>query len=268
MAISGKPRTRSAKKVDLTEERDELEAYARSLGAEVFGVAAAEAFKEFPNKPQPSRFVPDARSVVIVGVANTPELFDSVVTPELAEISPKGTDYAGRADKYMDRPPTGAERYFLNDEALVLTNEVMLLGYKVAWKLRREGYRAFYFSPFQQDNRFRTAAFYFMPAMYLAGMGQMGYNCAILTPEYGPRVWVTAVITDKEIAAGKPVGPRYYEGCKTCLECVKRCPSMALNGKGWKDVWRCGSYGCCGTCLAVCPVGRVETGQPGVPGPV
>ena len=40
MAISGKSRTRSDKKADLTEERDELEAYARSLGAEVFGVAA------------------------------------------------------------------------------------------------------------------------------------------------------------------------------------------------------------------------------------
>lgn len=265
MAVNQGPRTRSDESVKPISGREELEAYARSIGADVFGVAAAEAFSEFRSKPQPDRFVPDAKSVIIVGVANTPGLFESVLKPELAEITPDGSDFAGRADKYMDRPPTGAERYFLNDEAAVTTNEVMLLGYKISWKLRKEGYEAFYFSPFQQDARFRTAAFYFTPAMYLAGMGQMGYNCAILTPEYGPRIWVTAIITDKEIEAGQPVGPRYYEGCKTCLECVRQCPSRALDGKGWKNAWRCGSYGCCGTCLSVCPVGRPEPVQSGEP---
>ena len=34
------------------------------------------------------------------------------------------------------------------------------------------------------------------------------------------------------------------------------CPSRALDGKGWKNVFRCASYGCCGTCLSVCPVGK------------
>jgi len=255
MAISEREKARVATAAPV-KARDELEAYARSIGADVFGVAAADAFKEFPKKPQPEQFVPGARSVVIVGVANTPEIFASVSTPEKAEILPKGSEYVDRSARDMDRPPPGAERYFLNDEAAAITDEVMLLGYKTAWKLRREGYKAFYFTPFMQNARFRTAAFYFTPAMYLAGMGQMGYNCSILTPEYGPRIWVTAVITDKELAAGQPVSPRYYEGCKTCLECVKHCPSRALDGKGWKNVFRCSTYGCCGTCLSVCPVGK------------
>ncbi|MEE8398163.1 MAG: hypothetical protein V3S89_04095, partial [Desulfobacterales bacterium] len=58
-----------------------------------------------------------------------------------------------------------------------------------------------------------------------------------------------------ELPAGQPVGDPIYEGCKDCKECVKRCPSTSLNGKGWKDVYRCATYGCCGTCLSVCPVG-------------
>ncbi len=31
--------------------------------------------------------------------------------------------------------------------------------------------------------------------------------------------------------------------------------SRSLDGKGWKNVHGCASYGCCGTCLSVCPVG-------------
>ena len=38
-------------------EGEELEAFARSLGAEIYGVATADAFNEFPDKPQPSKFV-------------------------------------------------------------------------------------------------------------------------------------------------------------------------------------------------------------------
>jgi len=258
MAIGQRPRTRLNKKAALVNEGKELEAYARSLGAEVYGVAAAEAFEQFPEKPQPSRFMPDARSVLIVGVANTPELFATVRTPEMAEISPKGSEYAARSDGDMEKPPAGAERYFLNDEVVQLTNEVLLIAYRTAWRLRHEGYKAFYVTPFQQDARFRTAAFYLMPAMYLAGMGQMGLNCCILTPEYGPRIWVTAIITDKELLAGQPAGPLYREECEDCLKCVRNCPSGALDGKGWKNVFRCAAYGCCGTCLSVCPQGEVK----------
>ena len=258
MAIGERTKIRLSERAGLIKEGEELEAFARSLGAESYGVAAAEAFKEFPKKPQPSKFVPDAKSVVIIGMPNLPELYATVAKPSMAEVFKKGADNAGRAEKDMGRPPAGAERYYLNEELTILTHEVTMMAYKVAWKLHREGYQAFYFTPFKQEARFRTAAFYFTPAMYLAGMGQMGLNCSILTPEYGPRIWVTAIITNKELPVGQPIGPTYYEDCKSCLECVKRCPSKSLDGKGWKNVFRCASYGCCGTCLSVCPVGSVK----------
>lgn len=236
--------------------KDELEAFARELGADIYGVAAAEAFKEFPKKPQPGRFIPDAKSVITIGMPMTPELWATVARPSMAEVSRKAAEDAGRSEKDKDKPPAGAERYFINEEQAMLTDEIMKIAYKISWKLNREGYKAFYFAPFKQEARFRTAAFYFTSAMYLAGMGQMGLNCSILTPEYGPRIWVTSIITDKELPAGEPITPARYEGCKDCLECVKRCPSKSLDGKGWKNVYRCASYGCCGTCISVCPVGR------------
>lgn len=257
MVINERSERRLKEKAQLANEGEELEAFARSLGVEIYGVASAEAFKEFPKKPQPSKFVPDAKSVVVIGMPNHPEIYATVAKPELAEVVRRGSDYAGRSEKDMGKPIPGLEDYYTGDEIDILTHEVGLMGYKIAWKLQREGYQSFYFpAPFKQERRFRTAPFYFTPAMYLAGIGQMGLNCSILTPEYGPRIWVTAIITNKELPAGQPVGPAYNEECKSCLECVKRCPSQALDGKGWKNVFKCASYGCCGTCLSVCPVGK------------
>lgn len=45
---------------------DELEHFARYLGVGVYGVAAAESFREFPKKPQPDQYVPGAKSVITV----------------------------------------------------------------------------------------------------------------------------------------------------------------------------------------------------------
>jgi epoxyqueuosine reductase QueG len=241
----------------LEKEGQKIEGFARDLGAEIYGVASAEAFNKFPKKPQPSKFVPDARSVIIVGMPFTPEIYATVAKPWLAGISRKGGEEAGLTDKTLRKPPAGVERYFMGDENTILSHEVGLMAYKIAWKLHREGEQAFYFpGPFKQDPRFRTTAFQFTPAMYLAGIGQMGFNCSILTPEFGPRIWITAIITTKDLPPGQPIEPVLYEECKDCKECVKRCPSTSLDGKGWKNVFRCAAYGCCGTCLSVCPIGN------------
>lgn len=235
----------------------ELEELARSLGAEIYGVASAEAFQEYPKKPQPERFVPDAKSVITIGMPFTPELYATVAKPWLSGVVTKAAEQGGASEKHMKKTPAGLERYFTGDENALLTQEVGLIGYKLSRKLNKDGEKAFYFpAPFKQDPRFKTSAFQFVPAMYLAGIGQMGFNCSILTPEFGPRIWVTSIITTKELPAGQPSDSLYYEECADCKECVKRCPSTALNGKGWKNVFQCAAYGCCGTCLSVCPVGQ------------
>ena len=256
MAIRERPGTKTDGREGTIAEGRELESFVRSLGADIYGVASAEAYAaEFPQKSPPGRFVPDAKSVIIIGMPQSPELWATVARPQLAAVSRKGSEEAAGTGQGAKRPPMGAERYFIDVEQAMLTNELMKMAYKAAWKLHREGYKAFYFHPFNPEPRFKTAAFYFMPAMYLAGIGQMGLNCSIITPEYGPRIWVTALITDKELPVGQPVGPVRYEDCESCGVCVERCPSRSLDGKGWKNVHGCASYGCCGTCLSVCPVG-------------
>jgi epoxyqueuosine reductase QueG len=47
------------------------------------------------------------------------------------------------------------------------------------------------------------------------------------------------------------------EMCTDCRLCVDNCPIGAIDGQGWKDPYACASYGCCGTCIAICPVGEI-----------
>ena len=92
----------------------------------------------------------------------------------------------------------------------MLTHEIGMMGYRLAHRLNQLGHRAFYFPDVQTEPRFKTAPFYFMPAMYAAGMGQLGMNCSIITPKYGPRFRVTAVITDLELPSGEPMDEMLY----------------------------------------------------------
>ena len=87
----------------------------------------------------------------------------------------------------------------------------------------------------------------------LLGWEPLGLNCCILTPEFGPRVKVTSIITDCALPAGEPMRE---EMCTKCNLCVDNCPIGAIDGKGWKNPFACASYGCCGTCMAICPVGK------------
>lgn len=235
----------------------EFEAYARSLGAEIYGVASAEKYAElFGRKPQPDKFVENAKSVIIVGLPFDSEIMATVAKPHLAEIHRRAAADAALDQRSANLPPAGAERYYLGPENLMLKHEVSMIAYKLARKFRQEGHKAFYMPDVTTEPRFKTAPFYFLPAMYVAGMGQLGMNCSIITPKWGPRIWVTSVITDLELPAGEPMEEMLFPGCKDCLECVKRCPSKALNGKYWKNVFKCSNYGCSATCLSVCPEGE------------
>ena len=227
----------------------DIERIARENGAELFGVASASSYMEqFPDKPAPTRLLDGTKSIIVVGMPFEPGTVATVLKPELAGLKNKASE-----DVAVSKvQPAGAERFFLGEENGILVREIQLIGYKLAKYLRHQGYSALHLPPGKQNNRFRTAPFYHMPAMYMAGMGTLGLNCCILTPEFGPRVYVTSILTDCELEAGTPLE---NELCTKCKLCVENCPIGALDGDGWKNPFACASYGCCGTCMAICPIG-------------
>ena len=104
----------------------------------------------------------------------------------------------------------------------------------------------------------------------VSGMGTMGDNGMILTPEFGPRVRLCTIITDCPL----PVGKRIPDCCLHCGLCTEACPSGAITGerfdfkiptKQYMDRIACGKYRdkrleetgnrFCNLCMAVCPIG-------------
>jgi epoxyqueuosine reductase len=63
-------------------------------------------------------------------------------------------------------------------------------------------------------------------AAVLAGLGCIGKNNMMVTPEYGPRVRLRAMLTDIVL---KPTGPVGFDPCKECdMPCQRVCPQKAF----------------------------------------
>lgn len=108
-----------------------------------------------------------------------------------------------------------------------------------------------------------------------AGLGWIGKNCLLVTPEYGPAIRISSLLTDAPLACDEPVTE---SRCKSCSLCVEKCPAQALKGTLWEagmhreeivDVRKCYKKqteimyketgirtDLCGKCFAVCTYTR------------
>lgn len=106
------------------------------------------------------------------------------------------------------------------------------------------------------------------PLAQKAGLGWMGLNGLIITPEHGPRVRLAAVFTSIENLPENPPNSHSWvaEFCQSCRICQKKCPPGALydtpidHGDGrvtYVDNSLCfpyfNEYHGCSVCVKVCP---------------
>jgi len=110
------------------------------------------------------------------------------------------------------------------------------------------------------------------PLAQMAGLGWMGANGLIITPEHGPRVRLAAIYTSIETLPFFSTENEYQwveEYCATCQVCVRKCPVEAImpepqrheNGQiTYVSNERCfpyfSDYYGCSVCIAVCPFSR------------
>lgn len=115
-----------------------------------------------------------------------------------------------------------------------------------------------------------------IPLAIDAGLGELGRNGLLITPQYGPRVRICKVITDLPLEPDKPIEFGVKEFCKKCKCCSEQCEAHAISDddepsfkvicksnnpgalKWYVDVEKCYLYWCengtdCSTCIKVCP---------------
>ena len=109
-----------------------------------------------------------------------------------------------------------------------------------------------------------------------AGLGWIGKNDLLITPDYGPRVSMVGIVLNaEELSVGVPVTK---SGCGDCAKCVSACPFHNIMGENWEmgrpreervNYVRCsesrakakaklGRKLACGKCICACPVGAAE----------
>jgi epoxyqueuosine reductase QueG len=71
-----------------------------------------------------------------------------------------------------------------------------------------------------------------------SGLGWIGKNGLLISPEHGTRVGIGTVLTDAEMEHDGPLA----QGCpEDCFLCVEGCPAEAIDGSGKVDRLRCAS---------------------------
>jgi len=92
--------------------------------------------------------------------------------------------------------------------------------------LRMKGYDAKEVPRGFRDKDNRIAFMSFKHAAYEAGIGVYGRPGIIITPEYGPRVNLSVVLTDAQLEPDQQMTG--FNPCTNCTVCVEICPIRAI----------------------------------------
>jgi len=144
------------------------------------------------------------------------------------------------------------------------------LAHELAEFLRTKGFRAVVPSGFLDRDR-KIARLSFKLAAHEAGIGPYGKSGIIITPEYGPKVNIGAIITDAALESDRKLD---FNPCQACNVCAKICPAKAIQAgldppishnrekclgfvQKLRDETNDDNF-LCGYCYDLCPVGRTR----------
>jgi epoxyqueuosine reductase len=186
-------------------KKEEIKEIALRNGFELFGISDLEEVEKtpYPNDrglQKPSEIMPEARSLIILGKV----LWDEGMN---LSVSSAGTaDFSGG----------GSLEYYNFYYNLVET---------LAWRICNEMQSTF------SCRAVPAVTVHLKVSAMLAGLGWIGHNTLVITPEYGPRVRWVGILTDLELEKDKPFSRDLcaeQELCKEKDRCLSACPYKAI----------------------------------------
>ncbi len=233
--------------MDLSEKLPRL---VRRLGGDIYGVADLTTVKEEVIRQGGHELSAFPRAVSI-GVG----LMHSIV------------------DRLPDRDRSAVAVAYHTHAYEVVNLRLDAIASRVSSALQDAGFRAYPISVAEriEDERI-CGEFSHKLAAHVAGLGWIGKSCLLVTPQAGPRVRWTTVLTNAPLP---PTGEPLEQRCGDCRECVDACPIQAFTGRNFVpgepremryDARACEKYfsdmkaerkvAVCGMCLYACPYGK------------
>ena len=152
----------------------------------------------------------------------------------------------------------------LDGDANYLNGQLTEAAYDAAMAFRNSGLKALPLpaTGCPQDTRFLEAVFSYKHAAQAGGLGQMGWNSLLITPDFGPRVRLSCCLTE---AVLEPTHISITIKCEDCRICLDKCPAGALAEPTTGEPYAINKFACCSfyratggcvECMRVCPIGR------------
>lgn len=199
------------------------------LGAEFCGIASIDRFDKAPKGFHPTNVMPSCKSVISYGCR----------IPISALMTDNKHVYTFIRDKLTQK---------LNDIALEASLKLEQMGMIV---LPLECNDSVYDADTDRYRSLISAKH----AAQAAGVGSIGRNTLLITPEFGSMVWLGSVLTNAELEPD----PLIDSICARCNICVEACPVNALESEVIKQ-WTCHGNAfddndeiICHKCRDVCP---------------
>lgn len=221
----------------------EVKQFAHSVGGDLVGIATAESMEKAPGYSA-TDLLPTAKSVIVVGKRALNGFIMAGKGRSIAwgmtYLNLKMNDICYEVTKYIeDRGHVALPVFFIYNTFLV------------------PGTKNF-------DAILDTKWLSYIVAGAQAGLGEIGMNSLLLTPEYGARVRYTAVLTDAVLTPDPKVERNLCPGV-SCNKCAEACPVGAISADG-TDKPKCHAYNdayqevlgysYCAMCIKACPVGQ------------
>lgn len=207
----------------------QVKSLAKECGADVVGIASMDRFEGAPKQMDPRYIFPDAKSMIVMGFR--------ILRGTLRGIE-EGTFFApyssmGYAGINQVLQPMVLWRFckFLEDEgyeAVPIHNDFPWNAtYGIGYDPQQTGQvRPDWSRPVEPGKPAPDVFLHLRIAAFCAGLGQIGYSKVFLTPQFGPRQRLAAVMTDLPLAPDP-----LFEGelCDRCMACVRECSGNAIS---------------------------------------
>jgi epoxyqueuosine reductase len=190
--------------------KKEIVDFTRGEGADLVGIAGVEGLVQTHPRRPPQAILPDGKAIVVFAL------------------------------KHSDGAVENPNLRFSLAETLTLQQELSRIGYRLIRLLEKEGFEALFIPPFfplemTPETRGLVGDLSLRHIAVSAGLGFIGKSNLLITPEFGPRVRLGAVITNAVLETTSAVS---VHDCGSCAVCLEKCPGQAISPQG-VDLRRC-----------------------------